>query len=231
MNYKYHYDKLINRSRNNKFSPGEYFEEHHIIPRCIGGSNDSDNLVKLTAREHYIAHQLLVKIHPENYKILFAAIMMTVVSNNNKYRASKNKLYEWLRIRQSTYMKTKIGSKNSSYNTKWIYNLDLKINKKIDISDVNQYLLNGWKLGRKIIWNNQKCKICQNLFNAGSRNQKYCSKECRYSKRQNSFKNREDELLQAYKKYGSINKAVKSLGFPGAMGSWFSQAKKILKVR
>ncbi len=38
-----------------------YYEKHHIVPRSLGGSNDPDNLILLTAREHFIAHLLLPK--------------------------------------------------------------------------------------------------------------------------------------------------------------------------
>lgn len=41
---------------------GLYLEEHHIIPKCFGGSDYSENLVLLTAREHFVAHLLLVKM-------------------------------------------------------------------------------------------------------------------------------------------------------------------------
>jgi len=60
MNYQKVYDSLVHK--NHTFSDGEYFETHHKIPRCIGGTDDASNLVKLSAREHYIAHLLLVKI-------------------------------------------------------------------------------------------------------------------------------------------------------------------------
>jgi len=39
-----------------------YTERHHIIPQSLGGSNDKDNLVELTAREHFICHWLLIKM-------------------------------------------------------------------------------------------------------------------------------------------------------------------------
>jgi hypothetical protein len=40
----------------------EYTEKHHIIPKSLGGSNTKDNLVKLTARQHFICHWLLTKM-------------------------------------------------------------------------------------------------------------------------------------------------------------------------
>lgn len=39
-----------------------YTERHHIIPQSLGGSDDEDNLVDLTAREHFICHWLLIKM-------------------------------------------------------------------------------------------------------------------------------------------------------------------------
>lgn len=39
-----------------------YCEKHHIIPKSLGGSNNKDNIVVLTAREHFIAHLLLTKM-------------------------------------------------------------------------------------------------------------------------------------------------------------------------
>lgn len=40
---------------------GEYKERHHIIPRCIGGTDDEDNLIDLYAHEHFMAHKLLAE--------------------------------------------------------------------------------------------------------------------------------------------------------------------------
>lgn len=92
MDYQRHYDILVNRARNRKLI--SYFEKHHVIPRCLGGGDEAENIVKLTAEEHYVAHQLLVKIHPENRKLVFAAWMMC----NGKKR--NNKRYAWLKRKQ-----------------------------------------------------------------------------------------------------------------------------------
>ena len=50
--------------------------------------------MKLTPEEHYVAHQLLVKIHPTNYKLVTAAFCMTFDKDGKR---SNNKLYGWLR--------------------------------------------------------------------------------------------------------------------------------------
>ena len=46
MDYKLIHDSIINNARlKNRKKGGEiYYESHHIIPKCLGGSNDKDNL-------------------------------------------------------------------------------------------------------------------------------------------------------------------------------------------
>ena len=45
------------QSQNRKKNNGVYYENHHILPKSLGGDNSKDNLVNLTAREHFICHQ------------------------------------------------------------------------------------------------------------------------------------------------------------------------------
>lgn len=73
MNYDLHYDNLILRARSRISSLDLYYEKHHVVPKCMGGTNDKSNIVKLTPEEHYVAHQLLVKIFPGNYSLIHAA--------------------------------------------------------------------------------------------------------------------------------------------------------------
>ena len=49
-----------------------YHERHHIIPKCMNGSNSQDNLIDLYAREHFIAHKLLAEENPQNYQLKYA---------------------------------------------------------------------------------------------------------------------------------------------------------------
>lgn len=66
---------LDNRGR---FACGdEYHERHHIVPRCMGGTNDKENLIDLYAREHFEAHRLLALENPDNKKIVHAWWMMS----------------------------------------------------------------------------------------------------------------------------------------------------------
>jgi hypothetical protein len=75
MNYKYHYDELI-RNYGKKEKPiGVYTEGHHVVPKFMGGSDENDNIVYLTAKEHYIAHFLLWKIY-RNTEMTYAFRLM-----------------------------------------------------------------------------------------------------------------------------------------------------------
>jgi hypothetical protein len=106
MNYQRIYNTIIERSKQRTLL--EYTEEHHIVPRCVGGTDESSNLVMLTPEEHYVCHQLLVKIYPGNIKLVKAAMFMVA---SNKHQRRSNKTYGWLKKQYSEYMK---GSNNPS---------------------------------------------------------------------------------------------------------------------
>lgn len=94
MDYAAHYNRLIARARHRILTV--YRERHHVVPRCIGGSNDRENIVALTPEEHFVAHQLLVKMHPGNFALVWSASCMTGATSRMQ---RSNKLYGWLRRR------------------------------------------------------------------------------------------------------------------------------------
>jgi hypothetical protein len=100
MNYQRIHDQIIERAKTRTIF--SYKEKHHIIPRCLGGKDDIDNLVDLTAREHFIIHLLLCKIYPENKKLSNAVWMMANVKREyqNRYVLS-SRLYEIARLEYS----------------------------------------------------------------------------------------------------------------------------------
>jgi hypothetical protein len=57
--YSKWYFELTESRKNRTIETGVYYEKHHIIPKSLGGSNKKQNLVSLTAKEHFIAHLLL----------------------------------------------------------------------------------------------------------------------------------------------------------------------------
>jgi hypothetical protein len=103
MDYFKHYTLLIERARDRALH--EYGEVHHVLPRCMGGEDSEDNLVILTPEEHYVAHQLLVKMYPDIYRLAHAANMMCV-------NRTTNKLYGWVRRRLADSMVNNNPNKN-----------------------------------------------------------------------------------------------------------------------
>lgn len=101
MNYSAIYDRLIERARE-RVSEG-YTESHHVLPRSLGGSNDADNLVSLTAREHFLAHWLLFKLYPGP---AMAKAFKLLCHEHNKPRGRS---YEQARVMMSQSM---LGDKN-----------------------------------------------------------------------------------------------------------------------
>jgi hypothetical protein len=54
------YYNIVNRATTRTITG--YTEKHHIVPKSCGGTNSKDNLVALTAKEHFICHLLLTKM-------------------------------------------------------------------------------------------------------------------------------------------------------------------------
>ena len=73
------YQEYINRiqlNRKNVKDKKHYQEKHHIIPKCMNGSNDEENLIYLYPQEHYYAHSLLAQENPENIPLNQAWFLM-----------------------------------------------------------------------------------------------------------------------------------------------------------
>lgn len=151
MNYKRIHDQIIDRAKSRTLPKDTYTERHHIVPRCLGGNNSKDNLVQLTAREHYIIHWLLYKIH-KTPKLAYAWHMMGIESPTTKRYNSYT--FEYARKISSTYSSILFsGSGNPMYN-------------KTHSSEVKKKLSES-KLG-KPSWNKGiKCPTNKSSWNKG----------------------------------------------------------------
>jgi len=79
--------KRMKRKRRN----GVIYDSHHIIPKCMGGSNDKSNKVLLTPREHFIVHRLLTKMVDSPYKkSMYCAIVRFLGKNADRSLIKKN---------------------------------------------------------------------------------------------------------------------------------------------
>ena len=148
MNYMSLYHKLTSVNTNLQF-----FETHHIIPKCMGGDDSDANLVNLTYRQHYITHKLLTKIYPNNKKIATAFKLM-VFKNRGKYYNSRD------------FEKAREEHIKSMIENNPMYNASSK--EKMRQTMINKYQ-DGWtpRVGkthsdetRNLISENRKGKMC-----------------------------------------------------------------------
>lgn len=116
--YKEYIDKII-QTRGRTLNKSDK-ERHHILPRCLGGSAEEENLIDLEYEEHFIAHQLLAKENPENLQLVHAFRLMsnirragkkTVILTPEGYRAERLK-------NKYSLQKTNYG-KERKEETKW----------------------------------------------------------------------------------------------------------------
>jgi hypothetical protein len=95
------YFQIINLAKSRSSFENQYQEKHHIIPKSLGGTDAHDNLVKLTAREHYVCHRLLVRmcILPKHKKSMAWGLhlMMHRVNPYQDRYLPKSKTYELVR--------------------------------------------------------------------------------------------------------------------------------------
>jgi hypothetical protein len=79
--YRVWYNALMVRAKGRVLD--DYFENHHIKPRSLGGSDRKSNIVALTYREHFLAHWLLTKWTDDEKrrKMLHALSQMARVSS------------------------------------------------------------------------------------------------------------------------------------------------------
>jgi len=151
MDYLKIYKKLITNAIERTISDNEVYEKHHIISKCIFNDNYSisvfndyyklvkskyslSNVVKLTLREHYISHLLLVRIFEKNknchFKLLCAANFLTNrTKNNREYEWQKKEYIEKLKISMT-------GKPSRAKGKKW--SEESKKNK----SGTNHYMYN-----------------------------------------------------------------------------------------
>jgi hypothetical protein len=122
MNYQRIYNNIVERGKNRVLEG--YKEKHHVVPRCMGGTDDAENLVTLTPEEHCLCHLLLVKIQPNNIRLVRTAMFMV---SSNKHQQRNNKAYGWLKRQYSEYMQ---GPNNpSTLNGTWNKGLSVKLRK------------------------------------------------------------------------------------------------------
>lgn len=217
MDYFEIYDRLINRAKNRVLT--DYFEKHHVVPKCQGGSDSPHNLVNLTPEEHYVAHQLLAKMHPENHPLLKAAQMM--IPNR-----PSNKLYGWIRRRYAAIQKIKLsGTENPSFGKIWIHSIELKKSKLISKDSIIPL---GWKIGRVINFDSAILKLETEMrWKNKRKNAKILKIKKKHNKKRKSLEYRQAKTRKIYNKFIESGLSLRQFAYKEkfvvmTLSNWFN---------
>ena len=85
MDYVRLYDRFI-QSRRAREERLDVADVHHIRPRCLGGCDNSDNLIRLSPGDHLFAHLLLARIYGSTLVTVFLRM-----SGMKKYRGGRDR--------------------------------------------------------------------------------------------------------------------------------------------
>ena len=110
----WYFNIIKNAKSKNRSKELEYYENHHIIPKSLGGERNMSNEVLLTAKEHYICHLLLIKmVRNSRHRTKMAFGFHGMRRSNSKGNVRfYSKIYEKTKIRIS---KLTSGKNNPFY--------------------------------------------------------------------------------------------------------------------
>ena len=101
--YKNAYNFLVEKAKSLEFAKDTFLEKHHILPKCLGGTDNPENMVLLPTRWHVIIHLLLARIYYNNSSLLLTAYLMTKSRSGIKMTP---RVSAWLR---ENFMKSQVG--------------------------------------------------------------------------------------------------------------------------
>jgi hypothetical protein len=98
--YTMWYNELISSRLNRVVLEHAYYENHHILPKSLGGSNNSDNMILLTAKEHFIAHLLLSEMCiNDNHRRKMQFALQKMMGNHSNRNIWSSAQYELARLK------------------------------------------------------------------------------------------------------------------------------------
>ena len=137
------YYSIIDRAKSRVLLPEMYTERHHIIPRSLGGPDGQHNLVRLTAREHFVCHLLLPKMLTGVNKRNMTFAIWSMLNRDHSKQRSRHKVNSHVYQRLKTQIAIAISESNTGRTrTKEFRELmsALKTGRKMpQISGVNHY--------------------------------------------------------------------------------------------
>lgn len=148
---------------------------HHITPKHMGGTDNPENLIKLTVSEHAEAHRILYEQYGlEEDKLAWLGLSGIISKEELVEKLSKLAGLKTVEMKVGIhnpdliYLKS-IGGKKSikkmkewTKNSKWMNNG--VVDTRVSFKDIDTYVSNGWNFGRLFSPNKGKKNITKNLF-------------------------------------------------------------------
>ena len=146
--YKIWYDSIIQKAKNRILNC--YKEKHHILPKCLGGKDNQENLVELTAREHFIVHMLLCKFTKgeAKHKMIFAFQPMINFKSKGRTYKVNSKTAELLKLEYRKLLKGRKLSKEHIENLRKSH-LGIKPSNETRLKMSKIHKGNKYNLGKK----------------------------------------------------------------------------------
>lgn len=180
MNYIKIYDKIIEKakSENRKLKCGIYYEKHHIKPRSLFKDliKDPDNIVLLTAKEHFICHMLLDRIY-DCYQMKYAIWRMC---NDSKYKVSA-KFYEY--IKQKIAIEASKLNKGKKLSDEVKRKISLGLSGKTHSEETKRKMRESWDASKHVLSEEGRKKLSENA-----------SKRFKGKKKTDDFRNHLSEI-------------------------------------
>ena len=100
---QFNLDRYIRFISGCPIATGPRTETHHILPKCIGGTDDTENLITIPTSCHFIAHWMLWKAYRSTPGLSYAFSLMATPNKNHTGRTRKinSKTYSLLKADQS----------------------------------------------------------------------------------------------------------------------------------
>lgn len=140
-------------------APG-YTEHHHILPRSMGGNDHPNNMVRVTAREHYILHWLLHKAY-ESPGMTYAFMMMNV-GNEGQRRHLNSRLYEYARVEYSADQSVRMSGAGNPYYGK-VHSAEVRA--KISTAKKGKPN-NSWNTGKTTVTDEKLAQVGRSISNS-----------------------------------------------------------------
>lgn len=158
--YSKWYYSIIKKAKLRTPPSEEYTENHHIVPRSLGGSNKKENIVRLSAREHFVCHLLLPKFTSGDFKkkMEHAAFMLTTRGRDQDRYKVTNRWYQILKERMSA---AKRGIKKGPHTKEQCKNIS-KSKKGIPMKKEQKILLS--KIKKNVPWSEARKKAGKHII-------------------------------------------------------------------